>query len=104
MLKIFGPKVVNRVRIPELNTGKYTEQLYQAKGVIENYLKDKNFKVTITDLNDKFMIVEAFSDKKNSISSTLIKKEDGDIPFLRKIYKKIEDFAKDPNINVKNKA
>ena len=45
MLKIFGPKVANRVRIPELNTGKYTEQLYQAKGVINNYLKDKNIPI-----------------------------------------------------------
>lgn len=102
MLKIFGPKVANRVSIPELNTGKYTEQLYQAKGVIENYLKDKKFRVTITDVDDTFMLVQAFSDKKNSMSSAFIKKEDDDdIPFLGKIYKIVENFAKDPNINIK---
>lgn len=101
MLKIFGPKVANRVRIPKLNTGKYTEQLYQAKGVIDNYLKDKNFRVTIIDFSDTQMLVQAFPDKKNSMSSTFIKKEDDDIPFLRKIYKIVEDFAKDPSINIK---
>lgn len=102
MLKIFGPKVANRVRIPKLNTGKYTEQLYQAKGVIDNYLKDKNFRVTIIDFSDTQMLVQAFPDKKNSMSITYIKKEDDDdIPFLRKIYKIVEDFAKDPNINIK---
>ena len=101
MLKIFGPKVANRVRIPELNTGKYTEQLFQAKGVINNYLKDKHLKVNIADMDDKFMLVEAIADNKKTIFSTFIRKEDGDTPFLRKVYRVIEGFAKDSDINVK---
>ena len=101
MLKIFGPKVANRVRIPELNTGKYTEQLYQAKGVMENYLKDKHFKVNIADMDDKLMLVEAIADSEKDISAIFIRKNDEETPFLRKIYKTIEYFAKDPDINIK---
>lgn len=101
MLKIFGPKVANRVRIPELNTGKYTEQLYQAKGVMENYLKDKHFRVNIADSNDKFMLVEAIADSKKAIAAILIRKNDEETPFLRKVYRVIEGFAKDSDINVK---
>ena len=101
MLKIFGPKVANRVRIPKLNTGKYTEQLFQAKGVMENYLKDKHFKVKITDSNDKFMLVEAIADSEKAMSAILIRKNDEETPFLRKVYRVIEGFAKDSDINVK---
>ncbi|MBR2430600.1 hypothetical protein IKB17_03945 [bacterium] len=100
MLKIFAPKIVDRVRIPEFNDSKISQQLYQAKGVINNYLKDKHFTVDISNADDKYAIVEAKADAKKQYASIFVK-NDGEIPFLRKIYSAIEKLAKDPSINDK---
>ena len=99
MLKIFAPKMVNRVNIGYIGNVKIAQELNQAKGVMNNYLKDKKFSVTFVDSFDKdFVHAQSLDDKKTSCSYIAIKK-DGDTPFLRNIYKALEKFAKDKNIN-----
>lgn len=102
MFKIFTPKAINRVNIGPLKEKNLHQDLIQAKGIIDNYMKDKNFVVNIRQcpLDDDFVRVGALSDTKKSMSSVSICKK-GEIPFLRKIYSAIEMFAEDADINKK---
>lgn len=102
LMKIFAPKTVDRVNIYPLKEVKLTEKLQQAKGVMNNYLKDKHFSVSISQcpLDEECLQVKVISDTKKSMSRVSVKKE-GDIPLLRKIYTVIETFAKDSYLNAR---
>ena len=102
MFKIFAPKTINRVHIKHLKETNLHQELTQAKGVMDNYMKDKHFVVAISQcpLDDEFVQLQAISDTKRSLSRVSISKN-GKIPFLRKIYSAIEMFANDSNINKK---
>lgn len=102
MLKIFTPKSIDRVRINSLKETNLHQDLIQAKGVMDNYMKNKYFVVSISQcpLDDEFVQVQAISDTKKCVSRVSVSKY-GEIPFLRKIYSAIEMFAKDADINKK---
>ena len=102
MFKIFAPKAINRIHISHFEEKNLHQELIQAKGVMDNYMKDKRFAVSISQcpLDDEYVQVQAMSDSKKSLSRVSVSKN-GEIPFLRKIYSAIEMFAKDPNINKK---
>ena len=99
MFKIFAPKTINSIRISRLEEKNLHQELIQAKGVMDNYMKDKHFVVNISQcpLSDKFVQLQALSDTRKSLSCVSVSKN-GEIPFLRKIYSAIEMFAKDPTI------
>ena len=102
MLKILAAKTINRIRISRLKEKNLHQELIQAKGVMNNYMKDKHFVVNIgqCQFDDEFVQLQALSDTKKNLSCVSVSKN-GEIPFLRKIYRAIEMFAKDPNINKK---
>ena len=102
MFKIFAPKAINRIHISHLEEKKLHQELIQAKGVMNNYMKDKRFAVRISQcpFDGEYVQVQAMSDSKKSLSRVSVSKN-GEIPFLRKIYSAIEMFAKNPNINKK---
>ena len=98
MLKIFSPKVPqSKIAVFTEIASPYKEELLQAKGVMANYLRDKKCKVTIK--NDPLsegdcLEVSAINYSRTSISRISVLKE-GEIPFLRKIYRAIEIVTKD---------
>lgn len=102
MFKIFAPKTINRIHISSLEEKNLHQELIQAKGVMNNYMKDKHFVVKIGQcpLDDEYVQLQAMSDTRKSMSSVSVSKN-GEIPFLRKIYSAIEMFAKDSDINKK---
>lgn len=103
MLKIFAPKMVNRVNIGYIGNVKIAQELNQAKGVMNNYLRDKHFTVEISCLEkdgDPFT-VRGISDARYPDTCTVPIQNDDKEPLLRKIYRTIEMFAKDPRINTK---
>lgn len=96
MIKLFAPKVIDRVTIQPMSNKKLYAELNQAKGVMNNYLKDKHFKITISDspfYGSDVLDVKGFSDSAKSMSLYSIKTE-SKTPFLRNIYKAIENLAK----------
>ena len=100
MIRLFTPKVVNKVHVNVADVAK-AQELEQAKGVMNNYLRDKNFTVTFVDSFDKeFVHAQGLDNRKTCCKYVAIKKE-SDTPFLRTIYKAIERLAKDPEINRK---
>ena len=104
MFKITGHKPIDRVRVLVQDTQK-AKELNQAKGVINNYLKDKHFTVEFTTspfLGNEFVCVKTISDSKKAFGLAAVKK-DGDTPFLRRIYQTIENVAKNKNININHK-
>jgi hypothetical protein len=102
MFRIFAPKANNRVVINRLREKNLHQELTQAKGVMDNYMKDKHFTVNISQcpLDDEFVQLQAMSDSKMSLSCISVRKN-GEKPFLRKVYSAIEMFAKDSLINKK---
>ena len=104
MFKITGHKPIDRVRVLVQDTQK-AKELNQAKGVINNYLKDKHFTVEFTTspfLGNEFVCVKTISDSKKAFGLAAVKK-DGDTPFLRRIYQTIENVAKNKNIKMVRK-
>ena len=102
MIKLFGPKIVDKVTIQNISNKKHYAELNQAKGVMNNYLKDKHFKITISDspfFGSDILDVKGFSDSAKSMSIYSIRTE-SKTPFLRNIYKAIENLAKN-HINKK---
>ena len=97
MLKMFSPKIVqSKVNISNEIASPHREYLLQAKGVMNNYLRDKKCTVSIKDcpLSDGDCLeISALNDSKQSFSRISVLK-DGEIPFLRKIYKAIEMVSK----------
>ena len=102
MLKIFAPKVIDRVNIGYIGNVKISQELNQAKGVMNNYLRDKHFTVDISafEQGDEFINIRGLADSQKSSCIVPIKK-DGNEPLLRRVYRTIEMFAKDPVINTK---
>lgn len=105
MLKIFAPKVVDKVNVGYIGDIKISKEINQAKGVMNNYLRDKHFSVEISRSLEKEsspILVRGISEAKKSPSSCMVPiKSDDKEPLLRKIYRTIEMFAKDPTINTK---
>ena len=100
-MKIFKEKPVDRIRIKVTDPQKRKE-LTQAKEIMNNYLKDKNFKVDFFELEEGCVSVQGINDAKTAIRVLSIKNE-SDTPFLRNVYKVLEIFAKDSDINkIKN--
>ncbi len=93
---LFVKPVPNRVFIHPSVSSPYSEQLEQAKGVMNNYLRDKNF--TVSFYNDVFdfkkINVIASNNSKTALSMISFVKDDKK-PFLRKAYEAIEKFAND---------
>ena len=101
-MKIFGNKPIERVWISKFVQEPYKEQLKQAKGVMENYLRDKNFNVTIIESSyiwgeEQADYLDIQGATRSAMNLIQIRKE-SDTPFLRKVYKALEIFAKDPNL------
>ncbi len=100
-MKIFkiAPKIIEKVKISKEIQNPYKEQLVQAKGIMENYLKDKPFNVNINKVSsvwgkdaDDYVEIQGYTPK--SLSIYHIKKE-SDMSFLRLVYKTLEELAKD---------
>ena len=100
-MKIFkiNPKPAEHVRMSSLVPEPYSDQLHQAKGVMENYLKDKDLNVYISpctlvphasDLDS----IEILGHNSNAERFIKVKKE-GDTPFLRRVYQAIETIAQE---------
>ncbi len=89
MLKIFSPKISqSNLSIFTNISSPHREELMQAKGVMENFLRDKKCKVVIK--NDPlgggdYVEVRAANYARTSLSRISVLK-DGEIPLLKKIY------------------
>lgn len=98
MLKIFSPKIPqSKVAIFAEIAPPHREELMQARGVMENYLKDKECKVFIKNdfLSGRdWLEVSAINYSKTSSSRISVSKY-GEHPFLRKIYEAMEIVVKD---------
>lgn len=100
MLKIFAPKIIDKVTINVTDAVK-AKELEQAKGVMNNYLKDKHFTVRLFDsLETDAIVVQGLNEEKTALQWITILKE-SDTPFLRKVYLAIEKLAQDSSINKK---
>ena len=97
MIKIFSPKITqSKINISKEVDSLYREQLLQARGVIDNYLKDKKCTVGIKNCplsGCKYLAVNAINDCKNILSRVSVAKE-SEQPFLRTIYQAIEFVTK----------
>lgn len=104
-MKIFktNPKPIEHVGISSLVPQPYREQLTQAKGVMENYLKDKDLRVYINPCSlvprsSEFDSIEVMG--HNSVAKRFIKvKKEGDTPFLRRVYSAIDTIAHEFKLN-----
>ena len=100
LTKIFTPKIVEKVTINVADATKARE-LEQAKGVMNNYLKDKHFTVRLFDaLDADTVVVQGLNEDKTALEWITVLKE-SDTPFLRKIYQAIENLSGNPSINKK---
>ena len=97
IMKIFKQTPIDRVKIKVSDVQK-AKELTQAKGIMNNYLKDKHFAVTFYDSEDEYVGIQSCNDAKTAIRVIAVKK-DSETPFLRNIYKALEIFAKDSDIN-----
>lgn len=99
MIKIIGPRVVDRVNVA-LTDKAVSEPLIQAKGVMNNYLKDKHFRIKFTNsiFDDNAIDVHAISDSRKA-SALYTVKRNGDSPFLRSVYQALEAANKFFNQN-----
>ena len=104
-MKIFNikNKSSEHVKISRHIEQPYFSRLNQAKGVMENYLRDKNLNIYISrsDLrwgehDADYLDILGYTPQAQRIIQ--IKKE-SDTPFLRKIYKAIEIIAGDFKLN-----
>lgn len=100
-MKIFklSKTPIEHVKISQKISEPYLEQLNQAKGIMENYLKDKPFNVNINKVSsvwgkdsEDYVEIQGYTPK--SLSIYHIKKE-SDTSFLRLVYKTLEELAKD---------
>ena len=101
MIKLFTHKPIDRVNVWSISNKKIEAELNQAKGVINNYLKDKNFKVAIGDsplAKNDCLDIAGFADSGKAMRKITIKKE-SDKPLLRNVYAAIENIAKEFAIN-----
>ncbi len=99
-MKIFkiNSKPIEQVKISSNIPQPYLGQLNQAKGVMENYLKDKKLNISISNSSliwgnrvDDYLDITGNTPK--AIRIIQIKKE-SNTPFLRKVYKAIEILHK----------
>ncbi len=104
-MKIFNPpaKPFGNVRIFQNISSPYKEQLNQAKGVMENYLRDKNFNINIYESSSvlgsqaaDYLDIQLTHPKTMRIMQV---KKDTDTPFLRKVYKALEEMAREFKLN-----
>lgn len=98
MLKIFSPKVSqSKIAIFTEIAPPHREELMQAKGIMENYLRDKKCKVVIKNdplsEGDDWLEVSAM-DYSKTVNSRISVSKEGETPFLRKIYRAIEIVTK----------
>ena len=100
-MKIFKikPKPAEHIRISLLVPQPYRDQLHQAKGVMNNYLKDKDINVCISPCTlvphaADFDSLEILGHNSNAERFIKVKKED-DTPFLRRVYQAIETIAQE---------
>ena len=100
--KIFGPKVIDRVQI-SVTDPQVAKELYQAKGVMNNYLRDKHFVVQITksSFNSDCVDIRALSDSRKAFCTNYGIPVKSEIPLLRRVYRILESFAHDKGINRK---
>lgn len=92
---------ISKVKIQKTIAQPHKAQLEQAKEMMENYLKDKNFKISIKDsfLHGKDCVdITAFADSKKAISDVTIKKN-GEIPFIENVRNVLEYFVKEGIVN-----
>ena len=99
MLNIFSPKIPqSKIAIFREIAPPHRKELMQARGVMENYLQDKKCKVVIKNDplygGEDWIEVSAINYSKTANSRISVSKE-GEIPFLRKIYRAIEIVTKD---------
>lgn len=104
-MKIFKPtkKLFGNVRISPNVNSPYKEQLNQAKGVMENYLRDKKFNINIYESSSAwgsqaadYLDIQLTHPKTMRIMQI---KKDTDTPFLRKVYKALEEMAREFKLN-----
>ena len=91
MFKIFAPKTINRVHIKHLKEANLHQELTQAKGVMDNYMKDKHFTISITQcpLNDEFVHVHKYNPIEYIKSAPFL------MSFMNyKVKDNIDDFLK----------
>ena len=100
--KIFSPKVIDRVQI-SVTDPQLAKELYQAKGVMNNYLRDKHFSVQITNsrLISDAVDIRVISDSRKSAATNYGIPAKSETPLLRRIYRNLESFAHDKVINKK---
>ena len=100
-MKIFkvNSKPIEHVKISPCIADSYKNQLYQAKGVIENYMKDKNFDIVFNkpgvcckDTGDSIVEIMGHHHPHKGRQYGLIK-PDSNTPFLRNVYQAIETIA-----------
>lgn len=98
MLKIFPNKITkSKTYISDSISNPYKEQLLQARGVVDNYLKDKKCSVTIKNCplsGSDYLEISSLNDSKTSLSRISVLKS-GERSFLRKIYEAVEIVVKD---------
>ncbi len=97
------PKTIEHARISPLVPQPYREQLKQAKGVMENYLKDKALDVYISPCSlvprsSEFDSIQVMGHNPAAARFIKVKKE-GDTPFLRRVYSAIETIAHEFKLN-----
>lgn len=104
-MKIFkvSQQPSEHVRISQSIASPYREHLNQAKGVMENYLKDKKFNVNIYESSPVWGCQDAdYLDIQLTHPKAMrviqIKKE-SDTPFLRKVYKALEEMSREFKLN-----
>ena len=99
IMKIFKQTSIDRVKI-SVSDAQKAKELIQAKGVMNNYLKDKYFNVIFYDSADEYIGIQSYNDAKTALRVMAVKK-DSETPFLRNVYKVLEVLAKDTDINKK---
>lgn len=96
MIKFLTQKInPSKISISKNISLPHKEQLMQAQKVMDNYLKDKNCNIKIRNsamYGNDYLDVQAMSNSKKTMCLISVLK-DGDVPFLRKIYKAIETVA-----------
>ena len=104
-MKIFktSPNTIEHIKISSNIPQPYLDQLNQAKGVMENYLKNKNLNINISPSDLRWGEQAAdYLDILGHVPTAqriIQVKKESDTPFLRKIYKAIEIIAREFKLN-----
>ena len=94
MIKLLAnKKPIDKVNIFRINNKELNQELIQAKGIMNNYLKDKPFNVDIFEYSDDIINVRGITPSRKQAFTIQVKKGE-DTPFLRKIYKAIDTLNK----------